>query len=388
MKRLLVLLCCCCLTALPALGEEDYFFFGEPEVEAFSAPDTTGEQVDGVEPEAAEPQSLAETEAAGQEPLTFVISAAGDVTIGRDTRKKADIFSDELKKQGNDLAFPFRNVQDYFATDDLTLVNFEGTLTNTKSATQNTFSFASPPEHVEVLHLGNIEAVALENNHMMDHGQQGLTDTQDTLRAAGIPFSGFGEMGYYEKKGVKVGMLSFQTFDGRYPTIYETMPGMIQTLREEGCDLVIVSYHWGAEREYKPNENQQALGRATIDAGADLVLGHHSHCLQPIERYNGKYIVYSLGNFSFAGNTKPEDFDTIIFQQRFRMQEDGTLADDGMRIIPCSISSQSRYNDFTPTPYEAADAERVAQKLYDNGKHLPYGLAYYPLDWATPSVVH
>lgn len=405
MRRFWMLLLTLMICALPALAEQDDFLFGEPEdaaeppvvEEAVDSPPEAAEPDGADEPAQAEatPQPAADQNRSGNlleptpdvgEAVYLVVSAAGDVTIGRDTRKSADIFSDELKKQGGDLAFPFRNVQEYFANDDLTIVNFEGTLTNTKSATENRFSFGSPPEHVEVLHLGSIEAVALENNHMMDHGQQGLLDTQQTLRDAGIPFSGFGEKGTIEVQGVKVGMLSFQTFDGRYDSIYRDMPGMIQELRGEGCALVIVSYHWGAEREYQPNDNQQKLGRATVDAGADLVLGHHSHCLQPIERYNGKYIVYSLGNFSFAGNTKPEDFDTIIFQQRF-MVLNGEAKDDGMRIVPCSISSQSSYNDFTPTPYDAENAARVAKKLLEYGSKLPYGIAEYPLDWGYPSLV-
>lgn len=364
MMRLIALLMLLVCLVIPAAADEDDSFALTPHSDPTIRQQLTTEPL--------------------SEPDILVISADGDVTLGRDTRKTSDIFGDELARQNGDLSFPFRNVQQYFAYDDLTLVNFEGTLTNTQSATNNTFSFASPPEHVQALSLGSIEAVALENNHMMDHGEQGLLDTQETLRNAGVLFSGFGETAIHETKGVKIGMLSYQTFDGRYPKIYEAMPTAIQTLRDAGCQLVIVSYHWGEERVYTPNENQQKLGRATVDAGADLVLGHHSHCLQPIERYNGKYIVYSLGNFSFAGNIRPEDFDTLIFQQRYRII-DGGLVDEGIRIIPCSISTQSAKNDFTPTPYEEdKDITRVVEKLIKNGKKLPYGLAQYPLYWSHP----
>ena len=93
-------------------------------------------------------------------------------------------------------------------------------------------------------------------------------------------------------------------------------PEALAALRAQGCQIVIVSYHWGEEKDYVPNERQVPLGRATIDAGADLVIGHHSHRINPIEVYKGKYICYSLGNFSFAGNTRPDDMDTFIFQQR------------------------------------------------------------------------
>lgn len=118
-------------------------------------------------------------------------------------------------------------------------------------------------------------------------------------------------------------MLAYQTFNGNYKNIYASIEGDIQALRDAGCALVIVSYHWGEEKDYVPNERQVPLGRATIDAGADLVIGHHSHRMNPIELYKGKYICYSLGNFSFAGNAKPKDMDTYIFQQRFRVYPDG-----------------------------------------------------------------
>ena len=203
--------------------------------------------------------------------VIVTISATGDVTIGGDTRKSGkSIFDKQLAQEELGLDFPLSNVKSIFEADDMTLINFEGTLTNTKSATKNTYA---------------------------------------------------------------------------------------------GCALVIVSYHWGDEKDYVPNERQVPLGRATIDAGADLVIGHHSHRMNPIELYKGKYICYSLGNFSFAGNAKPKDMDTYIFQQRFRVYPDGTAENADMRIIPCSISSQEKVNDFKPTPKDADGAQALLARL-------------------------
>ena len=110
--------------------------------------------------------------------VIVTISATGDVTIGGDTRKSGkSIFDKQLDKEPSGLNFPMENVAALFAQDDMTIVNFEGTLTNTKSATKNTYSFAAPPEYVQVLTSGNIEAVSLENNHVMDHGEAGYADT-------------------------------------------------------------------------------------------------------------------------------------------------------------------------------------------------------------------
>jgi len=144
---------------------------------------------------------------------------------------------------------------------------------------------------------------------------------------------------------------------------------------------VIVSYHWGAELDYKPNENQIKLGRLTIDSGADLVLGHHSHRINPIERYQGKYIVYSLGNFSFAGNTKPSDMSTFLFQIRFNIKG-AEVETDTFRIIPSRISSKTDYNDFAPTPFtDQRLIDNVINMLKSNGKGLEYAVDFYPVDW-------
>ena len=299
--------------------------------------------------------------------VIVTISATGDVTIGGDTRKSGtSIFDKQLAQEPSGLSFPLENVRGLFEQDDMTIVNFEGTLTTTKSATKNTYSFAAPPEYVQVLTSGSVEAVSLENNHILDHGAAGYTQTCETLDAAGIRYSGhLGASTFVTDTGVTIGMLSYQTFNGNYANIYASIESDIAALRAQGCQIVIVSYHWGEEKDYIPNERQVPLGRATIDAGADLVLGHHSHRMNPIEVYNGKYICYSLGNFSFAGNIRPDDMDTFIFQQRFRVWPDGTAQNEGFRIIPCSISSQEDVNDFKPTPKEGEAAQAVVERLYE-----------------------
>ena len=325
--------------------------------------------------------------------VIVTISATGDVTIGGDTRKSGkSIFDKQLEKEPSGLSFPMENVADLFAADDMTIVNFEGTLTTTKSATSNTYSFAAPPEYVQVLTSGNIEAVSLENNHIMDHGEAGYADTCQTLENNGIVYSGhLGSAIYTTDTGVSIGMLSYQTFNGNSPVIYNAIEGDIAALRSAGCQLVIVSYHWGEEKDYLPNERQVPLGRATIDAGADLVIGHHSHRINPIEEYNGKYICYSLGNFSFAGNIKPDDMDTFIFQQRFRVYPDGRVDNEGFRIVPCSISSQESVNDFKPTPKEGEAAQAVVDRLLELGAKLEKtykstgvtAVESYPTQWLT-----
>lgn len=321
--------------------------------------------------------------------VIVTLSATGDVTIGGDVRKRGrSIFDKQLEKEPLGLEFPMSNVRNIFERDDLTIVNFEGTLTETKSATKNSFSFAAPPSYVQVLTSGGIEAVSLENNHVMDHGKQGYEDTCNTLEGAGVLYSGhLGSSIFTTDTGVDIGMLAYQTFNGNYPKIREALPGDIQALRDAGCEIVVVSYHWGEEKEYVPNERQVPLGHDTIDAGADLVLGHHSHRMNPIEVYKGKYICYSLGNFSFAGNANPEDMDTFIFQTRFRVHPDGKAEPEDMRIIPCSISSEEAFNDFKPTPKDEEGTAAIVARLEELNEKFEKeysgftAVDEYPTDW-------
>ena len=118
-----------------------------------------------------------------------------------------------------------------------------------------------------------------------------------------------------------------------------------------------------------------------MDSGADLVLGHHSHRLNPIEYYNGVYICYSLGNFCFSGNTKPSDMSSFMLQTRFRIK-DGLVSNAGFRIIPIRISSRTDYNDFIPTVLTKDTAiDSVLTTLKANGRKLDYAVEEYPLEW-------
>ena len=304
--------------------------------------------------------------------VQIIVTAAGDTTIGGDIRKRGDsIFDKEYKKQDNHPNFICQNVKGIFETDDMTIVNFEGTLTTAPVyKSSNQFVFSAPPEYVELLTNGSIEAVALENNHVFDHGEAGLAETKSTLDAAGIVWSDSKNMGVYKVKGVSIAMLTYQQYRDKVSELLVQVP--LDVARAKAAhDIVIVSFHWGQELDYKPNQNQINLGRATIDAGADLVLGHHSHRINPIERYKDKYIVYSLGNFSFA----------FLFQVRFDVK-DGQTKTDAFRIIPCRISSKSDYNDFVPTPFtDQRHIDNVVNMLKSNGRNLEYAVDFYPVDW-------
>lgn len=317
--------------------------------------------------------------------ILLTMTFAGDFTIGSNVQHKGtSIFEKELKKQDGDINFPLRNVRDILLADDLTMINFEGTLTTAdrnRDKLSNDYLFRADPSYASILPANGVETVSLENNHVLDMGTDGLEETKRSLLSAGVTYASEDEPAIITVKGVTIGSLAYQTFGGRHDEIAAKLPQDIQALRDKGCQIVIVSYHWGDELDYTPNARQVKLGRATIDAGADLVIGHHSHRINPIECYNGKYICYSLGNFSFAGNNKPSDMATFLFQIRMRVR-DGVPASEQIKIIPCRISSRTDYNDFAPTPYtKDTNIEAVLKTLRQNGKSLDYALEDYPLKW-------
>ena len=377
--RIHILMAVLCLgLLLPAVGlcEEEEIEWDEEEI-LFD---------DFFENEAVETQNNAaertqELESDGSALIT--ITATGDFTIGGDSRKRADIFADELKRQGGDIHFTMRNMRDTLLADDLTIVNFEGTLTDStfvpQSKKNNQFLFSAPPSYVAMLSENGIEAVALENNHIMDHGEDAYEDTKNALREAGIVYSNSTEIGVYHCKGVDIAMLTYLCID-RYDSLWDKVPEDIRKAKET-YPIVIVSFHWGNEKDYAPTQNQIRMGCLAVDSGADLVLGHHSHRMNPIEEYNGVYICYSLGNFCFSGNSKPSDMLSFVFQTRFRVRGE-QVTNEGFRIIPIRISSRTDRNDFIPTILTKDTAiDSVITTLKANGRKLEYAVSEYPLTW-------
>ena len=300
-------------------------------------------------------------------PICIRISGGGDCTLGTD-----EYFDPSTSRNAyydsNGAAYFFQNVKSIFEADDLTIVNMEGTLTEETSRQDKTYAFKGPAEYTQILTEGDVEAANLANNHSHDYGDQSYTDTIAALDAAGITNFGYDRTAVMDVNGVKVGLVgTYELADGM--GCEEGMIANIKAVEEQGAQIVIVSFHWGLEKENYPTENQVNLAHSAIDNGADLVLGHHPHVLEGIEVYNGKNIVYSLGNFCFGGNSNPSDKDTMIFQQTFTVQNGELVEDNVTNIIPCSVSSESGYNNYQPTPLEGDEADRVRGRIeeYSSG---------------------
>ena len=303
-------------------------------------------------------------------PVSLTFSVVGDCTLGTDETFDYDTsLNAYYENYGAD--YFLQNVKDIFSTDDLTIANFEGTLTDSDEREDKTFAFKAPASYASILTGGSVEAVNTANNHSHDYGEQSFNDTLAALDDAGIVHFGYDETAVMDVKGIKVGLVGIYELHDHLER-EQQLKDNIAKVKADGAQLIVVIFHWGNETETVPDSNQTTLGRIAIDEGADLVCGHHPHVLQGIETYKGRNIVYSLGNFCFGGNSSPSDMDTMIYQQTFTIDADGVKKDNVTNIIPCSISSAAYdgYNNYQPTPAEGDEATRILGKINERSSWI------------------
>lgn len=295
------------------------------------------------------------------QPVRYVLTFAGDCTMGN--QKGASLTSGFIGTVGQNYDYPFADVIDYFKNDTATFINLEGPLTDSNYAEDKMFVFKGPKDYVNILTQNSVEFANVANNHSYDYGAQGYSDTVALLEEHGIAYADHKKYTIFEvADGLKIGVYAVA---GAYNT--NGVAENIKAMKKAGADIIIASMHWGQEYYYVPNMDQVLIARAAIDAGADIVYGHHPHVLQKIEHYKDGVIFYSLGNFSFGGNSNPSDKDTAILQQEFIRHPDGTLEMGELTIIPCYVTGILEYgNDYKPTPIPLIDEEayqRVLTKL-------------------------
>ena len=223
------------------------------------------------------------------------------------------------------------------------------------------YHFKGPKEYTNILKSSSIEGVTLSNNHIYDYGSEGFNDTIKALQENKLDYCGEGYKIIKEIKGIKIGILGYNGWDVSNE-LKAKIKNDIDSLKEEGVNIVIPYFHWGEENSYNPNEIQKELARFSIDNGADMVLGSHPHVIQTMENYKGKLIAYSFGNFCFGGNSNPWDKRTFILQGKFNL-ENGNIKSIEYKVIPTLISSVENRNDYVPTPATGKMKEEILNKL-------------------------
>ena len=292
--------------------------------------------------------------------IRYMLTFAGDCTLAADPGNYGSPHG-FIETIGEDYGYPFRNVLEYFENDDFTIINLESVLADSGAAASKLFNFRGPVEYTQIMTSSSVEAVTLANNHTMDYGKAGYESTTNALTGAGIQFVEEDKTALYTtESGLVIGL-----YADAFKFSEEDIRKNVAALREQGAEIVICAFHWGTEGSYRPTADQKKFAHAAIDAGADVVYGHHPHVLQPMEVYNDGIIFYSLGNFSFGGNHFPRDMDSALVQLEVIRDPEGNLSLGQVFLIPVSISSMPVQKNFQPTPYEEGSDEydRTISKL-------------------------
>ena len=304
---------------------------------------------------------------------TALVSFLGDCSIGDavSAAGKAGSYQTVVDREG--YAWPFSLVQKYIGTDDMTVGNLEIVIT-TKTRHKNiVYPLRADPDHVNILTEGSIEVLNTANNHCYDFYRDGYVDTLQALDDAGIDRfgcvnytrkNGFDDVLVKDVNGIRFGMIGFT-----YPTDADVKHAeqLIKKLREEDhCDYVIVSLHWGRETYTVPGQGNAKYAKKMLDAGADMIYGHHPHVLQPIAFHNNKPILFSTGNCTFGTLSNNMDQHAGIFQITFEKTENGAVP-RRLEVIPCKYYKSGDYRIEEET--DEAEREKTF-KILSPGRNL------------------
>lgn len=290
--------------------------------------------------------------------------AVGDISYSRGVER--------IVKKQEDINYPFLKIREYLKSTDLVSGNLETPITQGREISDFEMVFRSNPGTEQALKQAGFSVLSLANNHTPNFGEKGLKDTFNYLENVGVKYVGAGkdeqeasQPVYIETKGIKFAFLAYNDTDV-VPTNYEASENhagtafmriektteVVKEAKQE-ADFVIVSMHAGTEYTDKPNDSQVNFAHAAIDAGADLIIGHHSHVVQTMEEYKGKYIFYSLGNFVFDQMSSQATKEGLAIKVYFTKNE----------ISKISISPVVMDNFAQPRIANNNEAEKILKRL-------------------------
>ena len=300
-----------------------------------------------------------------------LLSFVGDCSIGDSEQYATYDSSYHTCIEKNGFAWPFSLVKEHLAADDLTVANLEVVFTDRRAHTDKLYNMVGDPSHVNVLTEGSVEVVNTVNNHCMDFHRDGYLDTLDVLTKAEVDYfgtiypwqeDGFDDLLVKEIDGIRFGFMGFS-----YPadSDLKRIASRVKILKEdEGCDIVVVSLHWGRETHPTPTSGNVAFAKEVIKAGADVIWGHHPHVLQSMTFYMGKPIMFSTGNFTF-GTMSQVDPATGIFQLAYEKVGDEVQL-KRLQVIPCQTQPSPDFRPFVLTD-EAARKDVFKKLVYKKG---------------------
>jgi poly-gamma-glutamate synthesis protein (capsule biosynthesis protein) len=272
---------------------------------------------------------------------SITLMLVGDIMLDRGVEYVINSYG------GGDYKFPFLKIADYLKEADILFGNLEGPISNKGERVGSIYSFRNNLAVIEGLNFAGFDILSVANNHIFDYGREAIEDTFNRLKTAGIDYvgGGFNEIEAYspiirEVNGTKIAFLAYTNLGSKFWAAKgeelgiawlekERMEKEVKEAKSQ-ADIVITSFHYGEEYYLEPTSFQVSISRAAIDAGADLVIGHHPHVAQKIEKYRTGYIAYSLGNFVFDQGFSEETTKGLILKV---LVENGKIK----KIIPIEI---------------------------------------------------
>ncbi|NLD51697.1 MAG: CapA family protein [Clostridiales bacterium] len=292
----------------------------------------------------------------------IVLTFTGDCTLGSEEHLRDRPYSFDSFIAQHGYGYPFDKVLPILQQDDVTVINFEGVLSDSaRGRVKKTYNFRGPPDFVNILKAGSIELSYLGNNHTGDYGQRGYDSTIQIFEQAGHNWFATTEYGgktwVFEKNGVKVG------FAGCYISYWVKNPQAVkqsfEQLQAQGCDFIVGVMHGGAEYSSQHDRYQQRLARFMVDNGAGLVVGHHPHVLHGVEIMDSATVVYSLGNFAFGGNKDLRSTQTMLAQFTLSFDREGRYMGQQLNLLPAHPSGTLTHNNYQPILVSGQRADSI-----------------------------
>ncbi len=310
-------------------------------------------------------QAIREELALEPEPLVSLV-AVGDVMLGREVGQLI---------AANSPSYPFLLTHELTAQADVSFANLECPITS-RGVPTGGIAFWAVPEVTEGLDFAGFDVLSLANNHSDDYGEVGLQDTLDRLEEEGIAYVGVGHDAeaahagaIVDVQGLRVAFLAYNHIEPRYRGDAEGVGGAVwlepEVVYEDvnradaEADLVVVSFHWGTEYSPLPDSFQREVARGAVEAGADLILGHHSHVVGAVSFLDDGFVAYSLGNFVFD---QPFSVETMQGLMLHALMDAGGLKQ--VRLFPVEIESgQPRTLPWPEARSVLADVFQITESL-------------------------
>lgn len=309
----------------------------------------------------------------------ITLTMVGDNSFGTYPETPEHLKFDHVFKKNNGTnTYVYQNCLPWFKSDDYTVINAESAFTNATKAEVKMWRIKSDPAHVAFLPASGVDAANLANNHTMDYFQVGYDDTLKAFKDNDIPVFNKNMPLITKIGGIKTILLGYDCRSSQQSASYLAKIEADVKKYKKPNNLVIVNMHWGVEYHETPVDYQTQYGHAIIDAGADIIMGSHPHRLESVEKYNGKYIVYSMGDFAFGADPTLLSRMTSMFRLRFT-EDNGKVVLKNMSIVPTYENSDGSLNEnnYQPLPVFGADAKKIVNELIRISKPIQGGVTEY-----------